>query len=234
MDFAPIQNKINEPELRSDFEEFSRRMRTKRHFRNEPTPFFSGSPAFIPKSTWKPPLGHPNIEVFLSQLEKEIFTLSEKPLRYSNLSKEEWQVVRSLANDRNIVIKKADKGSCVVIWDRLDYIMEAEKQLSDKTIYKDVTFNKNIIPNLTEKSNKIFENLKRRGFISEKQLKYFRFDFKNSCNLGKLYIYYLPKIHKWLSNVPGRPVISNCGTPTEKVSEFLDNHLQTIMRKGLS
>ena len=37
--------------------------------------------------------------------------------------------------------------------------MEAEKQLSDKTIYKDVTFNKNIIPNLTEKSNKIFENL---------------------------------------------------------------------------
>ena len=62
----------------------------------------------------------------------------------------------------------------------LDYIMEAEKQLSDKTIYKDVTFNKNIIQNLTEKSNKIFENLKGRGFSSEKQLKYFRFDFKNS------------------------------------------------------
>ena len=79
-----------------------------------------------------------------------------------------------------------------MIWDRLDYIMEAEKQLSDKTIYKDVTFNKNIIPNLTEKSNKIFGNLKRRGFISEKQLKCFRFDFKNSCNLGKLY--FLPKI----------------------------------------
>ena len=90
----------------------------------------------------------------------------------------------------------------------------------------------NIILNLTEKSDKIFENLKRRGFISEKQLKYFRFDFKNSCNLGKLY--FLPKIHKRLSNVPGRPVVSNCGTPTEKVSEFLDNHLQPIMRKGLS
>ena len=48
--------------------------------------------------------------VFLSQLQKEIFILSEKPLRYSNLSKEEWQAVRSLANDCNIVIKKADKG----------------------------------------------------------------------------------------------------------------------------
>ena len=27
---------------------------------------------------------------------------------------------------------------------------------------------------------------------------------------------------------------SNCGTPTEKVSEFLDNHLKPIMRKGWS
>ena len=35
-------------------------------------------------------------------------------------------------------------------------------------------------------------------------------------------------------NVPGRPVLSNCGTPTEKVSEFLDSRLQPIMRKGLS
>ena len=70
MDFAPIQNIINELELRSNFEEFPRRMRTKWHFRNEPTPFFSESSALRPKSIWKQPLGHPNIEVFLSQLEK--------------------------------------------------------------------------------------------------------------------------------------------------------------------
>ena len=120
-----------------------------------------------------PPLDHPNIEVFLSQLGKEIFTLDQKPLRYSNLSKEEWQAVRSLDNDRNIAIKKADKGSCVVIWNRSDYIMEAEKQLIDAAIYKNVPFNKNIIPNLTEKSKKIFENLNRSGLITEKQLKFF-------------------------------------------------------------
>ena len=66
------------------------------------------------------------------------------------------------------MIKKAGKGSWVVIWDRLDNIMEAEKQLSDKAIYKDVTINKNSIPNLTEKSNTIIENLKARGFTGEK------------------------------------------------------------------
>ena len=55
-----------------------------------------------------------------------------------------------------------------MIWHPLDYIMEAEKRISDKAIDKDVTFNKNIISNLTEKSNTIFEKLKRRDFISEK------------------------------------------------------------------
>ena len=44
----------------------------------------------------------------------------------------------------------------------------------------------------------------------------------------------LPKIHKRLSNVPGRPVISNCGAATEKVSAFLDLHLKPIMQAGKS
>ena len=177
-------------------------------------------------------MGHPNVEVFLSQIEQEIFKEVQSPLGYSNLSKEEWKAVRSLANDRNIVITKADKGSCVVIWDRSDYIMEAEKQLNDKAVYKDVNFDKDLIPNLTSKSNRLFESLKQRQLITEKEFKYFRFEFKKTCNLGKLYL--LPKIHKRLSNVPGRPVISNCGAPTEKVSEFLESHMQPIMRKGWS
>ena len=32
----------------------------------------------------------------------------------------------------------------------------------------------------------------------------------------------------------GRPVISNCGTPTEKVSEFLNHHLKPVMQDELS
>ena len=64
LDYAPIQNKINEPEFRRDFEEFCRRVRLTWHFRNEPTPYFKEMPVFPPKSTWKPPKGHPNLEVF--------------------------------------------------------------------------------------------------------------------------------------------------------------------------
>ena len=35
-----------------------------------------------------------------------------------------------------IIIKKDDKGSGVVVWDREDYLKEAEKQLGDKEIYE--------------------------------------------------------------------------------------------------
>ena len=45
--------------------------------------------------------------------------------------------MRSLVHDRSLVFKKAAKGSCVVKWDRKDYIAEAERQLRDATVYKD-------------------------------------------------------------------------------------------------
>ena len=85
---------------------------------------------------------------------------------------------------------------------------------------------------LVEKSNKLFSNLRRKNVITENENNCFRFNFKKEINLGKLYL--LSKIHKGLCKVPGQPVISNCGAPTEKVSEFLDHHLQPIMKQGES
>ena len=130
-----------------------------------------------------------------------------------------------------LLLRSRQRGSCVVVWDRSDYVMEAEKQLNYSKVYKNISDSKDLIPKLTENSKKIFESLKRRNFVSEQQLNYFRFDFKKVCNLGKVYL--LPKIQKEMFNVPGSPVISNCGTPTEKVSEFLDSYLEPITRKGL-
>ena len=47
-------------------------------------------------------------------------------------------------------------------------------------------------------------------------------------------LYLLSKIQKRLYDVPGRPVISNCDTPMENVSEFLDHYLKPIMEEGWS
>ena len=95
-----------------------------------------------------------------------------------------------------------------------------------------IAFKDKILSQLVDCSNRFFKNLKMKGHITEKELKYFSYEFKKSCNLGKLYL--LPKIRKSCENVPGRPVISNCGTPTEKVSEFLDHHLKPVIQSGKS
>ena len=118
----------------------------------------------------------------------------------------------------SVVIKPADKGSAVVVWDRNDYLKEAERQLSDEKTYEEIRITEKDQVELVEKSNNLFSNLRRKNVIAENENNYFRFNFWKATNLGKLYL--LPKIQKDLCKVPGRPVISNCGTSNEKVSEF--------------
>ena len=69
LDYVRIQRKINEPDLRTNFEEFSRRMQIKWRFKNETSEGFSEITSLRPKSSWKPPKGNPNLEMFLSKVE---------------------------------------------------------------------------------------------------------------------------------------------------------------------
>ena len=48
----------------------------------------------------------------------------------------------------------------------------------------------------------------------------------NNPRLARFYL--LPKIHKRLSRVPGRPVVSHVGFHTERISSFIDFHLQPL------
>ena len=100
---------MNEPELRKDFFEFCRRTTNKWYFRNEPTPQFSEVPCFKITFLWRPPNGHPALEIFLSKVEKDLFDICKKQRTYTNFNSEEWKVMRSLADDRNLVIKKRTK-----------------------------------------------------------------------------------------------------------------------------
>ena len=58
---------INQADPGEDFEEFSRRMKLKWYLKNDVTDDLSEMPAF------KPPLGHPSVELLLSRLENVLF-----------------------------------------------------------------------------------------------------------------------------------------------------------------
>ena len=73
---------------------------------------------------------------------------------------------------------------------------------------------KSFLPISLTKSNNRFRKLRQESVLSKKETKYFTYQYRKSTNLGKLYL--LPKIYRRIFAVPGRFVISNCGTTTEK------------------
>ena len=119
-------------------------------------------------------------------------------------------------------MKGADKDSEVAVWDRKDYLKE-HKQFSDEEVCEEVTND----PTALEST--IFTALNKiraRGDLSADNLEYF---FNKDPKFARFYL--LPKIHKRLHNVPGRPVISNCGYYTQNISSFLDYYLQPLAKK---
>ena len=85
------------------------------------------------------------IEMYLSRLEEKILNLNTRK-REHNISKEERKAIDSLRNDTSIVIKEADKGVCIVVWDREDYLKEAELQLGDKGVYEKLSGDESVSP----------------------------------------------------------------------------------------
>ena len=131
--------------------------------------------------------------------------------------------MRSLENDGSVIIKPADKESSMVVWDRLDNLAEAEKELSDSNTYKEVKLSEKHQVKLVEKSNSMFEGLKKKAVVTERKIN-LSLILKRLVTLIS-YTFY-PKYIRSSVMWPRRFVITNCGTPTKKVLDFLDYHLQ--------
>lgn len=67
-------------------------------------------------------------------------TLKQTP--GDNLSRAERLALKSLAENKDIVINKADKGSTIVIQDLVDYVKDGETHLSDTDTYQLLTEDK--------------------------------------------------------------------------------------------
>ena len=75
----------------------------------------------------------------MSSFEEKLLKIEVQKDKFNNLTKGEQDALYILKNDKTIVIKGADKaGSAVIVWDREDYIKEAENQFGDTNIYEEV------------------------------------------------------------------------------------------------
>ncbi len=234
LNFVPKPPKPTPEDVQSSLSEFSRRLKLTHFFHNKPQ---SGDKKpFIEKSNWSPDDNLLPSEILseLKELEKEAdkIELRNGP---SNLTKSEKSAIRSLKNDKSIVIKSADKGSATVIMDRIEYIKEANRQLSNTLHYKKLS--QPVFPKVSNRVNEILANLQKKKFVNKKQAEYL--SVPSTPRNRELYL--VPKIHKDPSKwpvaekmPPGRPIVSDCASDTYRVAEYIDHFLAPLATKHTS
>ena len=121
------------------------------------------------------------------------------------------QAAKNLRENKNIVVKKADKASIYVILDKKDYIDSMNNILSDQTkfikLQKDPTNSFKIKANKLISINNAAQNMLKLPKIVG--------DYQSG------YIYRTVKTHK--NNNPLRPIISQVLTPTYNLAKTLNN-----------
>jgi hypothetical protein len=112
-------------------------------------------------------------------------------------------------DNKDIIIRKADKSNVFVIMNRTKYNDQISSMLSDKTKFKKV--NKDPIPSLKKELNNLIDvvNAVTGPHHIDKLIGHFT----------PGYVYGNPKIHKDMLNPKLRPIISNIGSPTYKVAQ---------------
>ncbi|KAK3735298.1 hypothetical protein QZH41_000232 [Actinostola sp. cb2023] len=140
--------------------------------------------------------------------------LASAKLPANNLTKDEKSAIRTLRDDKDIIILKADKGNATVVMDRTEYDNKIENMLSDTKTYK-------ILPRDPAKSCET----KLKAMLSKMKDKFQDSTYRSLCTTDAITprLYGVPKIHK--VDTPLRPIISYIGSTTYQLSK----HLVTIL-----
>lgn len=128
--------------------------------------------------------------------------------------------LKSLKNNKSIIVQSADKGGALVILDKGAYEQEIRRQLNDTAFYHKL--DKNPVVEIKTRVHSCLQDLLEREEITRKE-----YDFMIVNSPITPVFYTLPKIHKAYSvTPPGRPIVAAIGSLTEKVSAFVDYFLQ--------
>ena len=221
--FVPTPPHTTMLTLSNSFKQFTQTMYIHYHFRHSLSP---QSHPFKTKSSWTPPIpDNINLMSYINSIAESIQytfpTTSQDPI-HPNLNKEEQDFFSNYdIHNQNFVIKPADKGGAIVIWSNEDYEQEAHSQLNDKKYYEFIqTPPDHAIMTQTTSITNYLKALFKFGDIDYKTLQY----LKPSSPPRTPIFYLLPKIHK--PNNPGGRIISGCDSPTDRLSSYIDTHIQ--------
>ena len=175
------------------------------------------------KSNWIPQV-QPSValESYLEEVKLQLVEIKLSQPR-NNLSSKEREALQSFKRNKDLNVKKADKGSCVVIMDTENKINIGQTLLDNSKHYRPLD-----VPMVKEtqyKVKQLIQELHENKNIDDMTKKW----LSQTPSPPRIPIFYtLTKIHK--PTPVGRPVISGC----DGISAFLDRLLQPIAQRQAS
>jgi len=151
-----------------------------------------------------------------------------------NLSAGERQCINELSSNGDIIIKPADKGGATVVMNKTSYVREAQRQLSNCKYYAKLPLP--IYHSNVEKIRTVLGEILAAKRITKNQYRF----LSGPATYNARTFYLLPKIHKprekWPSpDMPeGRPIVSDVGSETYRVSEYIDSFINPLACKHQS
>ena len=207
-------------QLLNDFKAFARQMRLQYIFYGQDKEPHS----FHVKSNWEPPV-QPSVtlESYLEEVKTELAEVKISKAKNNLPPINERQALKELKQNINIIIKKAEKGTTTVIMNKQDKTREGQNLLDKKENYKPLTLPMAL--ETSQKAKELINGLHHGDPIDEMTKKWLYL----APNPPRIPVFYtLTKIHK--PNPVGRPIISGCEGPTERISSFVDHLLQPIAK----
>ena len=129
--------------------------------------------SFTPKSSFN--LVRPfQLESMFCSIEQDLHRQNIENLERKNLTKEEHKAIRSLKNNKDIVIKPADKGSAIVILHKQSYINEGQKQPNNTQFYEQT--DSDLTGEVIHRINIHVYNMLQKGQISQNTCNYLTTD----------------------------------------------------------
>ena len=121
-----------------------------------------------------------------------------------------------LQEDPNINLKKADKGTRTVVLTTEDKILEGQIQLDNREHYKPLE--RPMVVETSLRVQQLVKELHQHNYTDDMTKPW----FCQTPNPPRIPVFYtLTKIHK--PTPVGRPIISGCDGPTERLSAFETN-----------
>ena len=140
------------------------------------------------------------------------------------LKKAEREAIRSLKDDNDLVVIRADKGNATVVMNREDYVGKMDELLKGEDY---VRIRKNPTSVVEKKVKDTLSKIEKNG-IPPTRLKKRLTPQQSKCPQ----MYGLPKVHK--VGIPLRPIVSAIGSPTYQLAKQLCRILSPIVGKSNS